>query len=630
MIYPHIWLNNLPYMVDRGIVSERNSNPFAPRLAGGEEYRDFSTWSMWVMSSWSTGVARGDPDAAGYLYGEGIDSRFPDILLMSPQVTYSNTGAGSATFAMFSDDINGEKFLAIGDKLLKAVRTGQTITWTTVYTAPAAITSVSSFNGYIHMGQGDTSNYVWYDPATLTDGAGLVPGRILKEIGGYLYAARLNMVTYTGGPTTNVPPSNAQWVWEAPIKIGGSEGFITGIAGTINESFNDQSVYISTDRALYMFLPMDVPLQLTRWYTADPHNGVIMSVYHNDVYMSEGYGLLRMTPDGSIVSTGLDLGIGLACSVAGRHGPTMATNNYVLSSVNPDEDGNSPTLWAWGGEGWSFMAKYTGGTSVLDITYDITTGQVWAILSNGQVGTFFYLDSMAMYKRDSRTKYVTRGYIDTGSIFGGVREVEKDFHSVYFHGCIFPETYVDLYYSNETYDAECQQCYDTDNVPWVYLGRITQNNQELFFPPTVSSGRPIAKSIRFKLELITKDASVSPIVNAIRLKYLPKLDNAWSFRFSLTLSRDCMNDLTGKPIEGYSQTAWDDNLICATASAAPVRMIDVDGRQYYVAITDYSRMFTDVTCTPEGQYAYDVKWTIGALQALPNTTADTVSCGNIF
>ena len=624
---PHIWLHGLPYMVDRGIVSERNSNPFAPRLAGGEDYRDFSTWSMWVMSSWSTGVAKADPDAGGYLYGEGVDTRYPGILTLSPNVTSQSVDVAttSATSGIFSDDIDGEKFLALGNKLYKAVRVGQSITWSLVYTAPVTITSVSSFNAYVHMGQGDTNNYVWYDPSGGASGTGAIPARVLKEIGGFLYAAKNNMVTYTAGPvaaSVAADPGNSAWVWEEWVKIGGSEGFITGIAGTINDSFNNQSIYISTDRALFMFLPFDVPLQLTRWYTADAHNGTIMSVYHNDVYVSEGYGLLRMTPDGTIVSTGLDLGIGLACTVSGRHGPTMATNNYVLSAVNPSNSDGAPTMWAWGGEGWSFMAKYAPGTDVLDTTYDIETGQVLAILSDGKVYSFFYLDSMSMYKRDTRCAYTQRGYIDTGSVFGGVREVEKDFHSIYFHGCIFPGTWVDVYYSNETYDAECQQCYDTDGVPWVYVGRFTGNNQELFFPPTKTLGRPVAKSMRFKIELITTVPGVSPVVNALRLKYIPKLNNAWSFRFSVTLPRDAIEDLDGEKFAEYSQAAWDDNLVCATDSAAPVRLIDIDGRAYYVAITDFSRMFSDVTCD-----GYDVHWTIGALQVLPNTTGETVTCG---
>jgi hypothetical protein len=334
-----------------------------------------------------------------------------------------------------------------------------------------------------------------------------------------------------------------------------------------------------------------------------------------------------MTPDGTIVSTGLDLGIGLACSASGRHGPTIATNSYVLSSINPGTSTGTPTMWAWGGEGWSFIGKLAAGTSVLDITYDIVTGNVLAVLTDGRVATLFYLDSMSMYKRDEHTRYTQSGYIDTGSVFGGVREVEKDFHSVYFHGCIFPGTGVDLYYSNETYDAECQQCYDTDNVPWVYVGRFTQNNQELFFPPTVTLGRPVAKSIRFKLEIFTADETVSPVVNALRLKYIPKLDNAWSFRLSTTLPGDDMEDLDGEKIPEYSQSTWDDNLVCATGNAAPVQFVDIDGRLYFVAITDFSRMFTDVVCAPGGGKQYNIHWTLGALQILPNTTGETVNCG---
>lgn len=629
MVNAHIALNGLPYMLDnRGASYGQNSNPFAPRVAGGEDYKDFSTWSMWVMSSWATGVGKSDPEAGGYLYGEGIDSRYPSILMLSPRVTYSTAEAGAHTEGHFTEAIDGVLYMSLGTKLYALDNSATTMAWTEVYEATEVITSVSSFNGFVHMGQGDDTEYVWYDPATTNDGTGLVKARLLKEIGGFLYAAYDNKLSYTGGPSAGLTmstPDGGDWVWVNAINIGGSEGHITGIAGTINSTFNDQSIYVSTDRALFLLLAFDVPMQLTRWYTADPHNGTVMSVYHNDVYMSEGTGLLRMTQDGSIVSTGLDLGIGLACNVAGQHGPSIPTNNYMLSSVNPTA--GSPTVWAWGGEGWSFIGKFSDGTTVLDMSYDLESGNLLVLLSNGTVAQLFYLDSMAMYRREDAVRYVSSGFIDTGSVFGGVREVEKDFHSLYFHGCIFPGTLVDVYYSNETFEAECQECYNTGDVTWTYIGRFTDNNQELFFPPTVAAGRPVAKSIRFRLELVTSDPTTTPIVNAIRLKYIPKLDNVWSFRIGLTLPSDCMNDMEGVEIPGYTQAEWDTALQCATSAAAPMSFTNVDGQEYYVAVTDFRRTITEVRCDKNGSRKFDVHWTIGLLQVLPNTIGEAVSCG---
>lgn len=607
------------------------SNPVAPRTGGGGAYQDYTLWSMLLLDEWAAGVAQDDPEKGGYLYGE-IESRFSSRLMLPPNLKdITSTTHSCVGECCHIHETCGVLYMGCGDSVYKYDEDTQS--WQTIATFDfRTITDIIEYDGILHVGTGPDQNYSYINLETGETGQAPHPAQFFYTYAGLLYAFSCNEFRYTNGslrdcdtpaisPNENPcadgdPPTlDVPWCWEGPIQVGPCDPCccITGAAGAINGALNSQVMYISTCDKLYVLLPGDVLVHIVDWPQVDEANGRNMRNHFGSTYIPVGHGAYRMTASGDLIEIGLDRNEGLPCDKAGKHVDFASTANWLLTYV----DGEKPSVWAYNNEGWHFVACLPAGPACgmhysqrMERLFLCTDAGMYAIdlpqVSDNP------LQNPGYEFRDS-------GFVDLGTFHGGLREIEKDFHSVFIHGeCITPDTPVRVYWAEDDDLEGCVEC--EEDLPWRLLGEVTQNRGELIWD-CAGDTRPATKDIRLKIELATNDPLRTPVVDAIRVKYLPMVTDSFRWSYIVELPPECLEDMEGCEIEGYNQDEWDCCMIEAITSIRPVSFEDIDGKQYHVKVLDYTRRVWDVSC--EGG---EKKYRISYFVSLQQTCPERISC----
>lgn len=605
-------------------------NQMAAKLGGGGEYADLTDWSQWLMDDWRIGVNHKNPQDGGFLYAE-LETRVPSKLMLPAEIRYVETGCDACEVEI-SGACVGETvaacvhFVEYGCETYMACGKGlyrwneSSLSFTQIATLPCCATDLLAFDDHLHIGGGDHC-YMWYEVASGTVGSGPITGtngvppvtstadgfRLFYRYNGFLYAARGNEIWYTAGSGAGIGTAAGApdtWQWTGPIKVGPHDIPITGLAAMPQSTLSQTQLYVSTVTDLYDLLPGDVITHVSPWPAPSLNNGANMITHYGSIYAPVLHGMARITASGQFLGMGLDMGEGLPAELAGTHQDVISTTNWLLTYISPESSYGSPSAWAWSGEGWHYVAKLKAGSKACNGHYSRVYQRLWLALDSGEVATLVMPDRNDNFDKSPNMRFEECGILETGFFHGGLRKIEKDFHSVYVHGVnLSADRTVNVWWRTSAAEA------------WALLGTVTQDEQELYWP-CAGASRARGRNIELRIELCTNDATKTPVVDAVDVRYMAHVRDRWGWQYQVSLPADCLQDACAQDVEEYDQATWDACICAAAASVEPVPFTDLDGSEYFVKVINAAQSFSNLSFE-DGERKYDIGWSFGLLQVCP-------------
>lgn len=600
-------LNGIPLRGDGQAISiASGANPFAPRSGGGTTYRDFSIWSVWEATNWQAGGMKTNPADGGYLYAEA-ETRLPGRITLPPKKYEALVPALTATdsdYAHFAET-QSSTWMGYGKKLYRWDEPNKV--WSAQATYAYAITDIAEFAGRIFVAFGDTTELVSIDPDTLVEVVESPRADLIVPFGGLLYISSLNTVSYTNYEVTIT--------WEGPLRIAGDN--ITGMAGVMNGALVEQIMYISTGTSLYALLAGDVVLEVSKWPGNNANNGRGMIAHMGDVYVPVGRSMMRITSSGDLIPMGPDLGAGLPRERDGYNVCCVSTLTFMYSMVSPQDIGSNeaPSVWAWSGEGWHQVISGYGNKKGRGLFYSRLYSYMFMVHEDGSCLRVYIPDDSTAMRRGDNMRYETIGFLDTGHYFGDLREVDKLWGDVAVHGCFPTGTSIQVYYTTLPDMVMCGANWSSSDETWTLLGTVSATGEKLVFP---TSG----KQIRLKFVLLTTNDAATPMITAVVLEYIPRVVQQWAFQLSIKLPVECLTYRDGSYVPGYVQSVWDAAVRQACMSVVPVSFTDIDGKEYSVAVTAFSRRVANIGCADDDSLEGDIFWSLSLLQLTGNISGE--------
>ncbi len=470
------------------------------------------------------------------------------------------------------------------------------------------VTDLLPLDGRLYIGLGDTDSYQYEDtPGAGTAGTAAVPARLWLLHNGLLYRAVGANVYYTDDEVT--------WV---TVEVGLTDReAITGMAGLNGD------VFISTNRALYRVGEDGVSgLLVTKWGAPSVLNGIHMFTFQGNVYISLGQSVLRFDGE-NFLPYGPDLGEGLPTQYAGLITGFAANNNWLLCAVTPSSDSSpelttitgAASIWAHNGQGWHHITELPTGRTMSCFCYSHEENG-FANFFSATFDRYYYMTLIADTQKAQRlaaaieaTDYHYHhfgGWIEQNWFYGGLREVEKDWESVYLDGVnIDTNQYVEVYWMGEL---------DTE---WNLLGTITSPTDELRWddPDT----RPSGRRIRIGLALYNSFSPGTPVVTAIRVKYQPMIIDRW--RWSVPIEVKNRQEMLDHTMNERNASQMATHLDGLTRQVAPFIYRDTDLNEYEVKILNAVRGEDKLEVSTSGTVSFQAVYNL----TLEQVTAETYS-----
>lgn len=446
----------------------------------------------------------------------------------------------------------GYLYAAKGAVLVK--KASVTSDWATVTTFGASITSMVVVGDELWIGLGNSTNYqVMDDAESLT--AASVPAKLLALSNGYVYRAVAGDVYYTSDGST----------WSSAVEITWAGHEVRGLAGL------GDYMYCSTDDALHYIGYGDFIFSVTRWPSIAPTNGRGMVNHQGALFIPLQQSVVRYDGN-SPMPMGPDRGEGLPGDRAGHVTGLYSLNNWLVATIVPTTSfGNKATAWAYNDQGWHYLGSLTRTNSFTGaMTYDYATRLLYFGASYGCVWQLPLSDSANFNDIDGDDiPRMPMGYIQQDWFFGGLKEVQKDFDSVYLTGDgISSDCYAEVYWM------------DDDSTDWELLGTVTSERRELRW--SNYSVRPNSRQLKLLVALYSKTVGVSPIVRAVRLKYHPMVSDWYRWSFPILVS-DNQQEM-GWTVSSRTAQQKRDHLDEMTTRVPPFIFEDMDGKQYEVKV----------------------------------------------
>jgi hypothetical protein len=648
----HLRLGNKPFMLENRPIEglATGANPIAPRSGGAGAYEDYTLWPLTLFQNWDLGVGWENSEDGGFLYSEA-ETRYRGKIMLPPLTEYSPLENDDCDCACTFKEVCDSLWVAKGKSLYKD---GEL-----VYTSDSCIEDMEEYGGYILMAHGDDAPFSWYATEDGATGTGPYNFKQWYVYAGLLYGASCSSIRYTAGLNkcseeyeegTDLTPTldncaecydlvaeeepcdfaATPWCWTEEIQVGACNSCccINGMAGMINSSFSSQLLYISTCDKLYALFPGDIVVHIADWPVASEFNGAGAVNHFGNIYLPMGNTLMRIAQNGDLIYAGIDRGEGLPCDKHGRHAQQLSTPQWLLSVIEPEDEAGSPSLWAFSNDAWHFIACYTPGTKPCGAHYSAKDTAVYVCLSDGTIAKTSYVSGNDNPVKSKDARFAPSGFVDLGVFYGGYRELEKYFHSIFIDGdCITPSTRVRMMYAVDEDSQSCNVC--GTEAEWSELGTLSTTSGELYWCNTGSTVK--AKRLKLRIELETDDPTITPVVRAIRVKHLPRIVRQVQFSYAIHLPKDCMLDMRGVEIFGYSQREWDCCLAGWIDGGEPIHFVDVDDREYQVIITDFSKRTWNLSC--DGcEKSYDISYYLTLLQVDPDSIdcEATLNCGQAY
>lgn len=477
----------------------------------------------------------------------------------------------------FPNGVQNTTFMAAGDDLYGLSATHNT--WEQDTVGPVVngknysginITDLLATGEKLFIGLGDSTNYDTLTAAQAFS-AGSVAGRLFALHNGFLWRAVGADVYYTSDEST----------WTGPINVADPGYSVVGMHG-----FGDDLI-VSTENTLWRVAFGDIVRFVTDWGTIDSANGKYMHNFQGNLYISTGKSIVRY--DGqSILPTGPDLGEGLPFDYFGDIVGLASNNNWLVTAIRGPV---RSSVWAFNGQGWHCIGVLPKGTHASCIQYvndgNPNSGEAAYYRSRVLVGTeegnATYRIALpdtarSMFKlaeEETLYYYDPSGQLYTDWFYGELRDVDKDWDAVFIDGeNISENSYIDIWWMDDT---------DPD---WQFLGTIETDGQELRWEDPAS--RPNGKRIRLRCELVSAIAGETPVINGIRVKFMPMIRDRWRWQVNIMVAPD-LQTLDGGRLTTTDVAEMQEHLDDLTNQVEPLILDDTDGRRYEVKLLDSSR-----------------------------------------
>ena len=551
--YPRnrVTLNSKNYAIIGGAQTEQ-ATEFAPQFTIGEEtYSRRENVSQLVMSSWTGGIGiRRAPSAEAlgrYFYGETIDGRFANQLILGPLVanasTSLTTGSNNTTTTPASYVyFNGKEYFAVRDKvwswvvatttLAEVLDVGtSTVNSLSVFVNSSGVAQIYAFltsGAFYFSDTGDSAD--WTQGTSTLGLTGLQYDTHFIIAGGTDTAYQIDTADTADGSlasyTTLFLTGNATSIASAPrrmILFRNAQGEIVPYVmlafGTGTSAFGQLYVMDYYARTLR---PLNVaPVQLgfndstwaTVWNDALYYADVRGHVYKYDVTTYQDVGLT--TDQGPAVIT-------LSQGSYVHHLTSTPRFLYFMATSSDVVVGGGADIFSHNGIGNHPIAGTVGGDRGM-FRSEVTPGRIYYVTSNNASGGTahqlgYFTEAVAGNPiNDSSYTYATGGYIITPWYDLGFANLDKTLLRLTIDG------------ENLTADEKVTVTYQINNTGAddfttgaTALTAFTATNTSVSF----GSGAGIAaRQVRFKIALARGGTTtLTPIVRALVLDFQVRPD----------------------------------------------------------------------------------------------------------
>jgi hypothetical protein len=436
--------------------------------------------------------------------------------------------------------------------------------WTGIKTYGTFITSLLPIGSKLYIGLGDSTNYDTMNAAESFT-AGSVPARLFALHNGYLWRAVTTNVMYTSDEST----------WTT-IDIADGGYAVRGMAG-----FQDDMI-VSTDNTLYRVAFGDIVRFVANWGNADTTNGKYMLNFQGNLYISQGGSIIRYDGAG-LLPFGVDLGEGLPTTFVGNVVGLAANNNWMVVAIDGTTYGS---VWVHNGSGWHCLQRVPAAAGLNAIGYlpqqmaGSDTEYLNAVGIGCQPGIYYSTrlpdtarSTYQLYEDANLFSFHPTAVIETDWFYGGLREVYKDFESVYIDGDNLSATnYIDVYWQDE----------GSAGV-WELLGRVDSAGEELRW--SNYNTRPNSRKLKLKLVFTYFSGYISCRVKSVRVKFMPMIRDRYRFQAPILVAAN-VEAHNYDLLDTYTIAQQLTHLDGLTNQVAPFILKWIDGNQYEVKMLD--------------------------------------------
>lgn len=440
---------------------------------------------------------------------------------------------------------------ASSDQFEPVTVSGMSTTWSSL--APEDVGPPVLFDGVVYIPQG--ANYSTWTLAGDTGGSSTNDAHLFCSWAGYLWRAYNNQLWYSTDGTTWTAISN---------DVGPSDYRIRGMVGF------GQYLYVATDEALYYVAPGDVAVGLFPWSTIDERNGRGMVVHQGALYIPVAGRILRYSEDGSLQDIWINRDDDFNNQRLGAIAALAGLSNWLVAGVNGTTDTEPASVWAFTQQGWHHLATLPPAFGIRSLYYDRVRSRLW-IASDEWAIFYIHAPDWALNPfNDAGSSYMPHGWLETGRIYSGLRELLKDWESVRGFGeFTVGTTDAVIYYQ------------DADTPTWTTLGTLTEDGEELRWSDYAT--RPGGRWLKLGLLLRTDTATETPKIEAVAVKLLPMVTDRRAWNLAITISDD--QEMVDGDVNTYTAAEMIAHLRGLVEQVAPFIFEDVTGDQYEVKAT---------------------------------------------
>lgn len=444
--------------------------------------------------------------------------------------------------------------------------TSGTDKWASVGTLADDATSFVVFNNILFVGQANGTNFRKVSTSdVVTDGGS--GGVLFAKWNGILYKVDADELWYSSDGTT----------WSGPYVVCKSPEVITGIVGA------QDTVWITTTDAVYYLAPGNVIRGVSRWGSIRTTNGTSPVNWQGTIYCIADGGIAQVNVAGgsvNVLPVWVNKDDDLVASYLERPTRLTVMNNWLVALVESTStlsvlssgtvENFKGSVWAYNGQGWHYLSEIPLFIANA-IYYDFNTSKIWTA---DQSGVFFNVrtpDYTINPLNDTASRYAPSAWLETPWLNGGLVDVTKDFESVYIKGSELA--------AGQTVTVFWQE----RGGSWQELGTVDSDGEELrWSDPTT---RPAVKEIKLGFRLYTNDMTLSPNIEAIRLKFRHNIEDRWAWTLIMPIHEN--QQMVDGNVNPYTRNQVKAHLESLVRSTPPFTFEDVDGEEYTVICAGY-------------------------------------------
>lgn len=501
-----------------------------------------------------------------------------------------------------SADFNGTMYVGDSNGDIWKWDSGNDL-WAQVGTTLAAgVTDMATWFGDLYVGIGDSNNARKVTVLDAVSDAGFAASFFVVAQG-YLWRSVGHEAYYNTAEDLST--------WGPAITVGPDDYSITGL------SFLGENIIVATEQALWSIGFGDWVRGVTLWGYYDSSNGANMLNHQGYLYWSQGNSVQRFIENAPILDI-WNREDRLPSELQGTVGGIVGTNRELMVLIDPNEATGLPSVWMFNNEGWHHMATLPQGSGGSHIAYDPYRQSVWVFDKAGFAWRFLAPVDTSTPLEDPDARFQPDGWLDTGTYYGGLIEIEKDWDAVTVIGeNITSATPVDIYYRTPVEDEESITTEDGDELEtegtieltirrtaWYLLGTATQNRQRIRWSDYAT--RPASDGLRIAFRLRTTDVDNTPVVRAVIVRYHPMITDRWRWSLPIVVANYAQMYDYVRDTRTYAEVKADLEALILNRTP-PFIFEDVDGTQYEVKTANarerltkleyFSGAFNDIAMT---------------------------------